>query len=92
MIVIRQKKQRNILLRPRCKKCHNRRERGHRREYKTAYLRRWRDYNAELVESYWKKRAREDVNACARRRSRSACFCQMSIVHHSLNRVVTPSQ
>jgi hypothetical protein len=53
-------------LRPRCKACHNARERGHRREYKTAYLRRWRKWNGELNESYWRERTqrmRSRINA-----------------------------
>ncbi len=40
--------------RPLCKECNNARERGHRREYKRNYLRRWRRENAELDRSYWK--------------------------------------
>lgn len=48
-----------FLLRPRCKDCHNARERGHRREYKTKYLRLWRKRNPELNESYWRQRNAE---------------------------------
>lgn len=39
--------------RPFCKECNNTRERGHRREYKTKYLRRWRRENKALTRSYW---------------------------------------
>lgn len=56
MIVIRRKADKTVTVRPRCKDCHNKRERGHRRDWKTAYLRRWREYNSELNESYWRSR------------------------------------
>lgn len=46
-------------LRPRCKACNNSAERGHRREYKTKYLRRWRKWHPELTESYWRPRSKE---------------------------------
>jgi hypothetical protein len=36
-----------------CKACQNARERGHRREYKRDYLRRWRSRNPELAKSYY---------------------------------------
>ena len=57
------------LIRRRCKDCHNKRERGHRRQWKTRYLRRWRKENPELTESYWRKGAadRARVNARARK-------------------------
>lgn len=56
-------------MRPRCKECHNERERGHRREWKTEYLRRWRETNKELNDSYWKNpRAQEKLTRNARRR------------------------
>ena len=63
MVVVRLKTRKKILLRPRCKKCHNERERGHRREYKRKYLRRWRRDNAEINESYWRGRDRATENA-----------------------------
>lgn len=69
MIVIRVRKTKKILLRARCKDCHNKRERGHRREWKRNYLRRWRAYNPELTESYWKSKLVENrprANARAR--------------------------
>lgn len=55
MVLVRRRRTHDYLLRPRCKKCHNTRERGHRREYKTKYLRRWRRDNAEINESYWRQ-------------------------------------
>lgn len=73
MVVVRLKKQKKILLRPRCKKCHNERERGHRREYKRNYLRRWRRWNHELNESYWRQRNAEkrvEINARCYKRFR----------------------
>src|ERR1700722_1819081 len=63
MVVVRLKTRKQILLRPRCKKCHNDRERGHRREWKRKYLRRWRRDNAALNESYWRGRSRLKQNA-----------------------------
>ncbi len=53
--------------RPICKECHNARERGHRRDYKTRYLQRWRQQNASLNESYWK--GNDDVREAARLRA-----------------------
>ena len=41
-------------LRPRCKKCQNLRERGHRRQQKARYLRAWRARNQDLDQSYWR--------------------------------------
>ena len=55
MIVIRERSTGNILLRSRCKSCHNERERGHRREWKRKYLKAWRRHNPELNESYWRQ-------------------------------------
>lgn len=40
--------------RPLCKDCHNDRERGHRRAYKTKYLQNWRKKNADVNDSYWR--------------------------------------
>jgi hypothetical protein len=40
-------------VRPRCKDCHNEFERGRRREWKRAYLSRWRKRNADAERSYW---------------------------------------
>lgn len=55
MVLVHRRKTHDYLLRPRCKQCHNDRERGHRRAYKTKYLRRWRRDNAEINESYWRQ-------------------------------------
>lgn len=54
MIVVHIKRDQVFRVRPRCKECHNARERGFRREYKRNYLRRWRRANPELNDSYWK--------------------------------------
>jgi hypothetical protein len=56
MVVRRRKDLGAFHLAPRCKDCHNGRERGHRREYKRSYLQRWRKKNPELTRSYWKER------------------------------------
>ncbi|MCA1558437.1 MAG: hypothetical protein LC731_07860, partial [Acidobacteria bacterium] len=56
MVVVFMKREQCYRLRPRCKKCHNERERGHRREWKQMYLRRWRARNEEKTKSYWKDR------------------------------------
>jgi hypothetical protein len=63
MVLVHRRKTRDYLLRPRCKDCHNENEKGHRREYKTKYLRRWRKNNAEVNESYWRGRDRAASNA-----------------------------
>jgi hypothetical protein len=55
MIVIRERRTGLILLRARCKQCHNEKERGHRREYKRKYLKTWRKHNPEVNESYWRQ-------------------------------------
>lgn len=89
-----------LRLRPRCKKCHNERERGHRREYKRNYLRRWRRRNKALTDSYWKDndqirersriRARayveknHDVIAIRRRLSRRGISVTMGEAHELL--------
>lgn len=73
MIVVRLRKEGLIYLRPRCKDCHNEFERGHRREWKKNYLRRWRRWNSELNESYWRQRSsakRSEINARAYKRFR----------------------
>ncbi len=54
MIVVYQRREKHYRLRPRCKECHNGRERGHRREWKRKYLQTWRKKNAKLNESYWR--------------------------------------
>jgi hypothetical protein len=54
MVVRRRRELNGFCLQPRCKECHNARERGHRREYKRKYLQRWRKKNAAVAKSYWK--------------------------------------
>lgn len=54
MLVVHMRKEKLYRLRPRCKDCHNKRERGHRREWKREYLRQWRANNKSLDRSYWK--------------------------------------
>jgi hypothetical protein len=70
MVLVRLRRENLYYLRPRCKSCHNGRERGHRREWKRKYLQRWRAKNAKLNESYWKGsdrvRERGRVNAARR--------------------------
>jgi hypothetical protein len=71
MMLVHRKKTRDFRLRPRCKDCHNKREKGHRRDYKTRYLRRWRKENANLNESYWRQRnaeLRAELSVRARKR------------------------
>lgn len=70
MVVQYLKSQNVYYLRPLCKKCHNKKERGHRREYKREYLRKWRKRNAELDRSYWKsEQSREYQKLYARKRT-----------------------
>jgi hypothetical protein len=54
MIVVHHRRQRNYSTRPRCKECYNKRERGHRREWKREYQRKWRADNQAETRSYWK--------------------------------------
>lgn len=49
-------------LRPRCKDCMNSFERGHRREWKRDYLRKWRRKNAALDRSYWNNSTVREYN------------------------------
>lgn len=67
MILIRRKKTSDFVLRPRCKACHNKKERGSRREWKRNYQRRWRKYNPEVNDSYWRNPPSEE------RKRRTAC-------------------
>jgi hypothetical protein len=53
MVLVYRRRTRDYLLRPRCKLCHNQRERGHRRKWKREYLRKWRVENPEINRSYW---------------------------------------
>lgn len=69
MIVVHERKQGQYRLRPRCKDCHNERERGHRREWKRRYLKKWRARNAALTKSYWdnaEEREKARVNSYRR--------------------------
>jgi len=52
MLVIHIRKSGAYELRPRCKDCQNKRERGHRRPYKTSYLKRWRAKHRKTDKSY----------------------------------------
>jgi hypothetical protein len=73
MVLVHRRRTHDFLLRPRCKKCHNTREKGHRREWKRKYLQRWRKNNAEVNESYWRLRQAElrpELNARSYRRFR----------------------
>lgn len=66
-MIIHHRPEGGYYFRPKCKNCHNERERGHRREYKRRYLQRWRKNNRDLEESYWKNdRAREQAAQRAR--------------------------
>ena len=68
MVLVRRRRTKDFVLRPRCKDCNNQRERGHRREYKRNYLRNWRKSNRELNDSYWKPR-RAELRPIARLRA-----------------------
>ena len=67
MVVVHMRRSGEYLLRSLCKQCNNTRERGHRREWKTKYLRKWRENNPELNESYWRKASadKQKVNVLA---------------------------
>jgi hypothetical protein len=70
MVVVRRREVNGFHLRPRCKECHNARERGHRREWKRKYQQRWRAKNAKLNKSYWHNpTAREKARLKAAARS-----------------------
>lgn len=73
MIVGRVRKTGKVFLRPRCKACQNAFERGRRLEYKRAYRRRWRRHNAELNETYWRKRCEANGEAIAARARQRFC-------------------
>jgi hypothetical protein len=89
MIVIHERKTGNYLLRG-CKECNNKKERGHRRQWKRDYLRAWRKRNAELTESYWRQSAilnREKTNAqaCARfQKKHDALLIQGRLRRHGM--------
>jgi hypothetical protein len=71
MVVVFIKSEQVYRLRALCKNCHNTRERGHRREWKRDYLRRWRENNSERNTSYWKDnpKVREQSRVNAERRN-----------------------
>lgn len=69
MVIVRNRREGVYQVRPRCKDCHNQRERGHRREWKRKYLQRWRARNKELNDSYWRNpeaRERARINHARR--------------------------
>lgn len=57
MVVLRQRGTGRLRVRPRCKDCHNARERGHRREWKRNYLRGWRALHPDLDRQYYQAAA-----------------------------------
>lgn len=63
MIVLRSRRDRHVHLRARCKECHNQRERGRRRAWKTSYQRAWRKRHADLNRSYWQARDKSEQAA-----------------------------
>lgn len=74
--------------RPLCKECNNAKERGHRREYKRNYLRRWRRENAAVDRSYWDNdHAREAAKLRAQRftqEHREALAIQRRMLTHGV--------
>ena len=60
MLVVYIKREKRYKLRPKCKPCHNLKERGHRRRQKREYLRKWRKRNKELTNSYHKTEAHRE--------------------------------
>lgn len=66
MVVVHLRREKLYYMKPICKDCHNKRERGHRREYKRNYLRAWRKRNAQLTESYWRNEPDRKARAIAR--------------------------
>ncbi|MCD9188272.1 MAG: hypothetical protein LUM44_17785 [Pyrinomonadaceae bacterium] len=69
IVVVFRRKEKRYYVRPRCKECHNAKERGNRREYKSNYLKNWRKNNASANKSYWQNdetRERARVNALKR--------------------------
>lgn len=85
MILIYRKKQKHYLLRPRCKECHNKKERRHRRQWKTRYLRAWRARNAELNRSYWDNpERRKKATQRARRKRRNQNYCDALAIQRRL--------
>lgn len=88
MIVIYNRKEKVYYLRPRCKDCHNKKERGHRREWKRNYLRAWRKRNRQVNESYWKDNAdvREQGRLNAARRLANPEYHEAVLIQGRLRR------
>lgn len=88
MIVIHLRREKLYYLRPLCKECNNKRERGHRREYKRKYLQRWRRENAEINESYWKGNAegRERMRVNSARRLQNEEYHDAVLIQGRLRR------
>lgn len=89
MVVVHKRRERVYYLRPRCKDCHNKKERGHRRDWKRKYLKRWRSRNAKVVKSYYDNDvARENarINAAARfKKDHEAILIQGRMGRHGLS-------
>lgn len=83
MMVVFVRRAGHFRLRPRCKDCHNARERGHRREWKRNYLRRWRAYNSELNTTYWRQRIGPRGSA-ERARHNAAKYAHFQRNHHAI--------
>lgn len=87
MISVRLRREKLYYLRPRCKACHNAKERGHRREWKRKYLQRWRKQNAALNESYWRNdRVKEQCRVNAARRLSDQQYHDAILIQGRMNR------
>lgn len=88
MLVVYLRREKLYWMRPLCKECNNKRERGHRREYKRNYLRRWRRANAQLNESYWKGNAdlRERARVASARRLEDPAYHDAILIQGRMNR------
>ena len=88
MIVIFSRAGKKYYLRPRCKECHNQKERNHRREWKRNYLKKWRKNNVQTTKSYYDNDiAREKAKHNAARRykkNQSALLVQKRLKNHGL--------
>jgi len=72
MVVFRSRRDGSINVRVRCKQCNNERERGHRREWKREYLRRWRAKHPDLEDAYNQKYRAVHAEECRQRSSADA--------------------
>jgi hypothetical protein len=79
MVLVHRRRTHDFLLRPRCKLCHNASEKGHRREYKRKYLRRWRKDNSEINESYWRQ-----AQAANRPQLNARCYARFRKNHAAI--------